>query len=188
MLTKPKKTRTRSPLAQAAEETDSLKQSLLDDTLEVAESAIISQEDSLNDSTRQADQALDVQEVTELTDDELQKELKRFLIPKLRSASYRWSERSKAIKNARVSRGLYECAICKIHMKNGEFKADHINPVVALEGWESGDWTTYINRMFVAASGFQIICTPCHDVKSDTEVQLRKMHRERKKANKKVDK
>lgn len=137
--------------------------------------------EELNDDSRESDQELDVEVVKELTDDELQKELKRFLIPKLRSASYRWKFRSQAIKDARIARGLYECAICKTHMKNGEFKADHVEPVVALEGWESGDWTTYIKRMFVGPSGFQIICDTCHTIKSDTEVQIRKLHREKKK-------
>lgn len=113
--------------------------------------------------------------------DEYSKELRRFLIPKLRSASYRWTYRSQAIKDARKSRGIYECALCKCDMKNGEYKVDHIEPVVPLQGWDGLDWTTYIHRMFVKTEGFQVICTMCHDIKSDTEVQIRKMHRERKK-------
>lgn len=120
--------------------------------------------------------------------DELQKELKRFLIPKLRSASYRWKFRSQAIKDARKSRGIYECAICKCELKNGEFKADHIEPVVPLQGWDGLDWTTYITRMFVGSKGFQILCDMCHTIKSDAEVQIRKMHRDKKKALKKLDK
>lgn len=114
---------------------------------------------------------------------ELQKELKRFLIPKLRSASYRWKFRSDAIKAARKSRGIYECNICKCDMKNGEFVADHKSPVVPFEGWDGRNWTQYIERMFVDANGFQIICKSCHEIKTDSEIQIRKMYRQKKKKN-----
>jgi len=145
--------------------------------------------DELNDQSREADQALDLQEVKELTDDELKKELKRFLIPKLRSASYRWKFRSDAIRNGRVARGLYKCASCGDEsLKNGDFIVDHISPVVPLTGWDGKDWTQYINRMFCGADGFQLLCRTCADIKTDSEVQIRKMHREKKKANKLLDK
>jgi hypothetical protein len=146
-------------------------------------SAITSQEESTEaDENRDKEQALDVQESSAITDDELKKELKRFLIPKIRSASYRWGERSRAIKNARVERGRYKCAMCgNRELKNGEFVLDHINPVVDLDGWDQS-WDTYITRMFVKAEGFQVLCkTPCHEMKTDAEVQLRKLRREAKK-------
>jgi hypothetical protein len=137
------------------------------------------------DENRNDDQALDIQETKSISDDELQKELKRFLIPKLRSASYRWSERSKAIKAARVARGLYKCAMCgNDKLKNGEFVMDHKDPVVAFEGWDGKDWTLYITRMFVKSDHWQALCKMCHDVKTDSEVQIRKMYREKKKAEK----
>jgi len=140
----------------------------------------------VTDSERQQSQDGDLQAVNAGIDqeelkNELQKELKRFLIPKLRSASYRWKFRSDAIKAARKSRGIYTCNICKTDMKNGEFVADHKEPVVPFEGWDGRDWTSYINRMFVGQDGFQIICKSCHDIKTDSEVQIRKMYREKKK-------
>jgi 5-methylcytosine-specific restriction endonuclease McrA len=163
----------------------------LDEDFSAVQFAIGNQED-LNLETTEADkqryleQALDVQETSTMNDDELQKELKRFLIPKLRSASYRWAERSKAIKNARVSRGLYSCASCgDENVKNGDFAVDHTEPVVPLDGWDGKDWTQYVTRMFVKAEQFQILCHPCHDIKSNLEVQLRKLRRE---AKKKLDK
>lgn len=116
--------------------------------------------------------------------DELKKELRRFLIPKLRSASYRWKYRSEAIKKARKARGVYGCAQCDSDLKNGEYVLDHTEPVVPLQGWDGDDWNVYIARMFVATEGFQLLCHPCHDIKTDTEVQIRKLHRERKKLNK----
>lgn len=116
---------------------------------------------------------------------ELEKELKRFLIPKLRSASYRWKYRSEAIKAARVSRGLYRCALCDSKdLKKGDFAVDHTFPVVDLSGWD-GNWHTYITRMFVYTTSWQILCHPCHDIKTDMETQIRKIRRE---AKKKLDK
>lgn len=142
--------------------------------------------EKLNDENREKDQQNDLKEVTAASDpeelkNELQKELKRFLVPKLRSASYRWKFRSDAIKAARKSRGIYTCNICKCDMKNGEFLADHKDPVVPFAGWNGKDWTQYIERMFCDSKGFQIICKPCHDVKTETEIQIRKMYRQKKK-------
>ena len=140
-----------------------------------------SSEQTEADEARNKEQALDLQEVKSITDNELKKELKRFLIPKIRSASYRWAERSKAIKNARVERGRYKCEMCNNReLKNGEYAVDHKEPVVDLNGWD-GNWDTYINRMFVKAEGFQILCHDCHTIKTDLEVQLRKIRREAKK-------
>jgi len=149
------------------------------------EKLIPSQEESTEaDENRDKEQALDVQESSSITDDELKKELKRFLIPKIRSASYRWGERSQAIKNARVERGRYKCAMCgNRELKNGEFVLDHINPVVDLDGWDQS-WDTYITRMFVKAEGFQVLCKmPCHELKTSLEVELRKQRRLTKKKN-----
>lgn len=129
------------------------------------------------DDNRDKEQALDIQET--LTDDAYEKELRKFIIPKLRSASYRWKYRSEAIKKARISRGLYRCAMCKGAFKNKEFAVDHVVPVVALDGW-NGNLDVYIRRMLVKTEGWQILCHLCHDMKTDTEVQIRKMHRERK--------
>lgn len=125
--------------------------------------------------------AIDVNIELNESDKEYEKELKRFIIPKLRSASYRWRYRSQAIKNARKSRGVYECAHCKSELKNGEYVLDHKEPVVPLTGWDGKDWTSYIRRMFCKTEGFQMLCETCHDIKSDTEDQIRKMHREKKK-------
>lgn len=102
---------------------------LKNEEFEVAPSA------EVTDSERHQSQEGDLQAANAGIDqeelkNELQKELKRFLIPKLRSASYRWKFRSDAIKAARKARGIYTCNICKNDMKNGEFVADHKSPVV----------------------------------------------------------
>ena len=50
------------------------------------------------------------------TKEEHDKELKSFVIATLRRASYRWYSRTEALKNARVSRGLYKCESCGFEM------------------------------------------------------------------------
>ena len=143
--------------------------------------AVIDQEE-LNDDNRDIEQTHDIKVADELTDDQFEKELRKFIIPKLRSASYRWKYRSEAIKKARVSRGMYRCAMCgRKDLKKGDYAVDHVNPVVSLEGWD-GNLDIYIRRMLVKTDGWQILCKePCHDLKTQTEVQIRKMHRERRK-------
>lgn len=155
--------------------------------MNVVNSADISQEELSEhteaDELREKEQAHDTQVADELTDDQFEKELRKFIIPKLRSASYRWKYRSEAIKKARKSRGVYGCAMCGCDMKAKQFAVDHVDPVVALDGWD-GNLDTYIRRMLVRTKGWQVLCHMCHDMKTDTEVQIRKMHRAKKKEQK----
>lgn len=142
----------------------------------------LSESDKETSINRIEDQTKDIEITSELTDDKFEKELRKFIIPKIRSASYRWKYRSEAIKQARVSRGLYRCAICnRTDLKNGEFAVDHVIPVVSLDGWD-GNLDVYIRRMLVKTNGWQILCkSPCHELKTQTEVQIRKFRRQNKK-------
>lgn len=99
--------------------------------------------------------------------------IKKFLIPTLRRASYRWPPRNEALKAARVSRGVYKCNLCHGTFGRKNVNIDHIEPVVdPIRGMQ--DWDEYINRMFCQKEGFQIICSECHDKKSLGEKKLRK--------------
>lgn len=110
--------------------------------------------------------------------------LKRFLISILRRATYRWPPRSEALKEGRKERNAYECAMCKDIYKNNEIVLDHIKPVVDPKlGFTT--WDDYINRMFPEKEGFQVLCSDCHDIKTDLEDEMRKhFHKERKKNEK----
>lgn len=112
---------------------------------------------------------------------EIEKDIRRFLIPALRRLSPRFKQkvgkdwiypRTAALQNARVDRGLYQCASCKEAFKQNEVVVDHIDPVVPIEG-DDYDWNTFINRLFVPVEGLQILCNPCHDSKSLLEDALR---------------
>lgn len=99
----------------------------------------------------------------------------------LRHGSYKWSERTKALGQARIARGLYKCAICGIdRFKRQEVQLDHIDPVVSVENGFT-TWDDYINRLFCPAEGFQVICTQCHDNKTKIEDEMRSFHKNEKK-------
>lgn len=117
-----------------------------------------------------------------------------FIISALRSATNRWGPKQEALRRARISRGLYQCAMCGNQMgatawrvyksgaKAGKPKkvkdavVDHINPVVDPDvGFVS--WDTYIERMFCEIDGFQVICHDCHEQKCNEEREQRKSSR-----------
>lgn len=105
----------------------------------------------------------------------------------LRRASFRWPPRGEAMKQARVERGLYQCALCPGRFKTKEVKLDHINPVVPIvreavsTGGGSLDLGSYVHRMFPEASGFQVLCEGCHLDKTARECEARaQIRRERK--------
>lgn len=107
---------------------------------------------------------------------------KAFVVSLLRRGSISWPPRSEAYKAACAGKQVnkstgrmamhYKCAGCGGLFPMKECKADHISPVVGPEGFEG--WDTYITRMFCPVSNFQILCGPCHDVKTAAERQERK--------------
>lgn len=110
-----------------------------------------------------------------------QRDLKRFLIPQLRRATYRWAPRNQALVLARVERGLYQCAMCKEQFKKEEIAIDHIDPVVSTkEGWTN--WNDYVQRMLPPVEGFQILCEQCHDSKTSCEDAIRATFNAKRKA------
>ncbi len=123
-----------------------------------------------------------------------ERDIRRFLIPVLRRASMRFKvkvekgyeyPRTQAKQAARIERGLYKCASCGEGFKEKDTVVDHIEPVVALEG-DDYDWNTFINRLYVPAEKLQILCIPCHDLKSLTEDNLRTAHREKEREIQKI--
>jgi len=110
---------------------------------------------------------------------------KSFIISALRGAHGKWGVKHDAKKTAWVERGKYQCANCnKIGpatlpplegrtRKRNNAAVDHIDPVVNPEvGFV--DWNTYISRMFLEASGYQVLCYKCHAEKTAVERKRRK--------------
>jgi hypothetical protein len=117
-----------------------------------------------------------------------------FIKNTLRRASYRWPGRNESLVAARMSRGLYKCAICKVDtFKRQEVNLDHIDPVVPIESsWHledgSPDWNVFIKRLFVGPEGFQVICLNCHDAKTQIEDEMRASYNAERKALAKEEK
>jgi 5-methylcytosine-specific restriction endonuclease McrA len=111
--------------------------------------------------------------------------LSTWLTPKLRRISYQWKARKDAKTAARISRGKYECNMCSEIHGPKEICLDHIVPVVdPNKGFT--DWNDYIEKLFCNEDGFQVLCKPCHDVKTQEENGKRKVTR--KKVKKKLTK
>jgi 5-methylcytosine-specific restriction endonuclease McrA len=103
---------------------------------------------------------------------------KSFLMAALRQQSRYWFPKTECLKNARVDRGKYQCAICPAIVGPKDIKADHINPVIPLEGFDS--WSEVIKRIFCGVEGYQALCKPCHDIKTKEENTKRKSLRKEK--------
>lgn len=107
--------------------------------------------------------------------------IKSFIIQLLRRGTYKWPPRTEAMRNARVSRGLYKCAMCSELFGPKAIKMDHVEPVVDVKtGFTS--WDTYISRMYpVDPKAYQAVCEQCHDSKTAVERELRKTYKVSKK-------
>lgn len=103
-----------------------------------------------------------------LNDPFLDKEQLSFARQALRRASYRWKPRNEAIKNARVSRGIYKCANCNRSVGNKEKELDHVEPVIRTSG-SNQTLGEFASRLYVPTSGWQILCPECHQAKSEKE-------------------
>lgn len=101
----------------------------------------------------------------------------------LRKASMRWPPINRVRTNARMSRGMYKCAVCntivpatiidekkKKRVKN--VVVDHISPIVPISGFDS--WDNVIRRLFCSESNLQLLCKECHDRKTADERLERK--------------
>lgn len=93
-----------------------------------------------------------------------------FIISALRKQSLRWKPINECRKKNRVRRGVYRCEICGKLIKKGE--VDHISPVVPVSGFTT--WDDYINNMFCEIDGFQLLCSECHEIKTNKENEERK--------------
>lgn len=116
----------------------------------------------------------------------MEKSLKNKVVGILRSASVRWPFKTEAMRLARVERGLYKCAGCGSLVKNGQFIMDHIVPCVPLTGWDNFDG--FIERLFVPAEGYQLLCLTCDATKTLLEDEMRKLHTLKKNEEKKIQK
>ncbi len=121
-----------------------------------------------------------------------------FVRETLRRASFRWPPRGEAVRLARTTRKPnpatgklcwhVRCAICGKEMLEREGRVDHVEPVVPVSsmqqspgnqgtGGSSLNLGSYVLRMFPEVSGFQVVCSECHDIKTRSENDARRISR-----------
>ncbi len=98
----------------------------------------------------------------------------------LRRASYRWPPRNEAMREAKISRGIYKCAACKGEFRRKDVQMDHREPVVDPKSGFIG-WESYIERLLPDRCGWQCLCRPCHNSKSKAENAERRANKKRTK-------
>lgn len=106
-----------------------------------------------------------------------------WIVSLLRRGTMRYPPRNDALRAAKTEKKInektgrlaqhYQCAMCL-----GEFPAksvcvDHIQPVIDPNG-SFVNWDTYIERMFCPVENLQILCSLCHDVKTQKEKDVKK--------------
>lgn len=106
-----------------------------------------------------------------------------FVTSALRAASRRWPPKFKALKEAFVGRKTnkktgklamhYKCATCKKHFVAADVQVDHVLPVVDPKVGFIG-WDSFIDRIFCEIENLQVLCKPCHKVKTEEEKAERK--------------
>lgn len=106
-----------------------------------------------------------------------------FVTSALRAASRRWPPKYKALKEAFVGRKEnkktgklamhYKCAKCKKLFVAADVQVDHVLPVVDPKVGFIG-WDSFIDRIFCEIENLQVLCKPCHKVKTEEEKAERK--------------
>jgi hypothetical protein len=96
----------------------------------------------------------------------------------LRSASQRWPPKFTALAAAKQGKKInpssgrlaehYKCATCNGSFPAKEIQVDHILPVIDPSmGFIT--WDDVIKRMFCEKEGYQVVCKPCHQTKTNAE-------------------
>lgn len=108
--------------------------------------------------------------------------MRSFIMSALRRAQ--WPVKYEAIKRAYVKDGinpktgrkckLHKCESCGNLFPQSQMAADHIHPVVPIEGFQHKqlleyDWNELIQRLYCEADGFQALCKECHKEKTAQE-------------------
>ena len=117
-----------------------------------------------------------------------------YIMSGIRSKSRWWKPKNIAIAKTFVGKGknpetgklckLHKCPQCKGLFPQGKMDADHIKPVIPLEGFKASsetflsyDWNKVLQRLFCEAEGYRVICKDCHKDKTKKENQQRRKNK-----------
>ena len=104
--------------------------------------------------------------------------LRTFITSTLRGGFRKYPPKYETLKAASVGKKInaktnrmaehFTCNMCKGEFPAKEVQVDHVEPVVCpFTGFV--DWNTFINRLFCDGGNLQVLCSPCHDIKTAEE-------------------
>lgn len=103
----------------------------------------------------------------------------------LRTGTRKWAPKYECINAAKRGKRVnsktgrvaehYECAECHGLFPLKDVAVDHIEPVVPVTGFVS--WDDVIHKMYCNSDSLQVLCSPCHKIKSKKESEERKLHK-----------
>lgn len=77
--------------------------------------------------------------------------------------------RKEALQRARYAPGWWVCAICR--KPTSAKQVDHIVPVGRTPKIGDQAWGAWLARLFVKPEGLQVLCPPCHNRKTDKDLE-----------------
>lgn len=103
-----------------------------------------------------------------------------FIVSVLRAGSRRWPPKYLTLEAAKTEKKInsktgrlaqhYRCAACEKEFTNKDVQVDHIVPIVNANGFTS--WDAYIDALFCGTENLQVLCIPCHKIKTKKEKKL----------------
>lgn len=98
-----------------------------------------------------------------------------FIRSGLRSTYNKWPPKWEVLHQAKRNykgpnkRQKYEylCAECQKYHAQANVQVDHIEPAGALNSFD--DLVAFVQKLFVGVEGLQVLCTGCHDKKTQEE-------------------
>lgn len=107
---------------------------------------------------------------------------KAFITSVLRSGSRRWPPKYETLNEAKTEKKVnentgrlaqhFKCAKCKKDFPQKMVEVDHIKPVVSpAKGFTT--WDDFIEALYCDKSNLQLLCKPCHLVKTKKEKKKR---------------
>jgi hypothetical protein len=104
--------------------------------------------------------------------------LRSFITSTLRGGFRKYPPKYETLKAASVGKKVnaktnrmaehFTCNMCKGEFPAKEVNVDHVEPVVCpFTGFV--DWNTFISRLFCEGGNLQVLCSPCHDIKTAEE-------------------
>lgn len=101
--------------------------------------------------------------------------LDSYIVSALRKIAAWWPPKSEALKKSKRGPDAFLCAHCGMDFSRRFVQVDHITPVVRVAGETT--WDDYIDRLFCPLDNLQVLCKPCHQIKTISEAKARRKSR-----------